>query len=92
MADSRYKLFRENRTWDDARQLCIDRGGYLAELTTRAELDSVLQALGMSHITLAVCRLQEQLVKRLPYKYVHVCPEYNTRIARLCMPVCLIYF
>ena len=47
--NSYYKLFRESRTWYEARQFCLEKGGYLAELTTRAELDAIRQALGKSH-------------------------------------------
>ena len=46
IGDSCYKLFREPETWSVARQLCMDRGGYLAELTTRDELTAALTALG----------------------------------------------
>ncbi len=55
VSSSSYKLFREARTWDQARQLCLDRGGYLAELTTRSEFNDVKRELGKSHNLSADC-------------------------------------
>ncbi len=49
VGSSYYMLFREGRTWSEDRQFCLEKGGYLAELTTRSELDAVKQALGKSH-------------------------------------------
>lgn len=45
LENSYYKLFMEFSNWTHAHQLCIERGAYLAELSTRTELDTVTEAL-----------------------------------------------
>ncbi len=51
MEESHYKLFKETRTWTQARQLCMERGGYLAEFLTLSELDAVRHALGKPYFS-----------------------------------------
>lgn len=41
--EHRYELIIEDCTWEEARQRCIERGGYLARIETAEEFDALIQ-------------------------------------------------
>ncbi len=82
--DSYYRLFAQPRIWTHARQLCLDRGGYLAELSTGAELEAVILALGRLCFTLkkagpsSICWLCHS--QMLPRKALNFFSSHSIRI------------
>lgn len=74
-ADHRYELIVANVTWKEAEELCRQRGGYLATLTSRDEFDRVTKQIedeGKTGITFFVgATSDEAYVDDYSYHWVH---------------------
>ena len=65
----RYELFIGDMTWNEAQQACIDKGGYLATITSpeeRKEIASLIESQGMTDYSFyvgykAFCRIDGEL-------------------------------
>ncbi len=64
-AGPRYSVIRSDMTWTSAQAACRERGGYLAVITTRAELDEITalaEQQGISHLWIGCHREDGVLV------------------------------
>ena len=64
-AEHTYQFFREDKSWTEAQQACRDKGGYLAVVTSEAELDKIIDlalANGVEKVWLGCHRENGQLV------------------------------
>lgn len=54
-----YEVIRDNKTWVQAAQCAVERGGYLTEINSQAEQDAIFAGLGDASITISNTRAFE---------------------------------
>lgn len=63
--EHRYEIFKEDISWTEARDRCIEKGGYLVVINNQEELDKVIsiaKAAGLSRIWIGGHRINDVIV------------------------------